>query len=91
MGIRVAPQRCGRMKGGARPEARRFTRLVREKRILLALSGEEQRTASQRWLGRRPEGPGAEPGGNDLTLLKTVDSAEVRGGGGHVFILTRTR
>ena len=57
------------MVGGARSAASRLRNLVREERNRLALSGEGQPTASQRWLGRSPEGPGAEPLGNDRTPL----------------------
>ena len=70
MGIRVSSQKYMRMKGGARLEAKRSTRLVREKNILLARfkerhTGTEARGAhrdgSQRGTpGRKPEGPGAE-------------------------------
>ena len=38
----------------------------------LDLSGEEQPTASRRWLGRGPDGPGAEPLGKDFTPLTTT-------------------
>ena len=58
---REAPQRCGVMVGGVRPAASRLKNLVREERNRLALSGEGQPTASRRWLGRSPEGPGSEP------------------------------
>ena len=69
------------MVGGARPAASRLRNLVREERNRLALSGEGQPIASRRWLGRSPEGPGAEPLGNDRTSLLTADSLTVSGGG----------
>ena len=34
-------------------------------------------TASCRWLGRRPEGPGAEPLGNDFTPIRMADSGSL--------------
>ena len=68
------------MVGGARPAASRLRNLVREERNWLALSGEGQPTASWRWLGRSPEGPGSEPLGNDCTPLLTADSLTVSGG-----------
>ncbi len=43
MAIRVAPQRWGKMVGGARPEVRRFTRLVRKMKILFDRSGDRKR------------------------------------------------
>ena len=67
--------------GGARPAGRRLTNLVREARTRFAQSGEGQLTASRRWLGRSPEGPAAEPFGNDLIPLWTADSLRVSGGG----------
>ena len=76
-----APQRCGVMVGGARPAARRLTKLVRKARIRFAWSGEGQPTASRRWLGRRPEGPGAEPLGKDPTPPLTAVSLRLSGGG----------
>ena len=54
---------------------------VKEVRARLARSGDGQITASRRWLGRRPEGPGAEPLGNDFTPLKIADSERMAGGG----------
>ena len=48
-----------------------------------ARSGEGQHTASRMWLGRRPDGSGAEPFGKDLTPLLTTDSLRMsRGGAG---------
>ena len=78
---REAPQRCGVMVGGGRPAASSLKNLVREERNRLALSGEGQPTASWRWLGQNPEGPGAEPLGKDRTPLLTADSLTVSGGG----------
>ena len=78
---REAPQRCGVTVGVARPAARRLTNLVREARTRFAQSGEGQHTASRRSLGRSPDGPAAEPFGNDLTPLRTADSLRVSGGG----------
>ena len=75
MAIRMAPQRWSKTVGGAQPEARRFTRLVREERRLVDRSSDGQKRASRR-LGRRPDGPGAVPGGNDLTPFVTMDSSE---------------
>ena len=69
------------MVGGAWPDARQLTNLVRVTSTLLAWSGEGHETASRRWLGRKPEGPGAEPLGKDLTALRTIDSGTVTGGG----------
>ena len=70
------------MVGGARPAARRLTNLVREASTRFAWSGEGHPTASRRWLGRRLDGPGAEPLGKDLTPFRTTDSLTVVGGGG---------
>ena len=67
--------------GGARPAARRLTNLVREASTKFAWSGEGHPTASRRWLGSRPDGPGAEPLGKDLTPFRTANSATVTGGG----------
>ena len=56
--------------------------LVRNVRHWLARSGEGHLIiASRRWLGRRPEGPGAEPLGNDLTPLEMACSGSITGGG----------
>ena len=66
---RVAPQRWGVMTDGARPEARRLTNLVRAAKTWLAWLGEGHLMASWRWLGRKPDGPGAELLGKDLTPL----------------------
>ena len=68
---------------GVRPEAKQLTNLVRAANNWLDWSGEGHPTASRRWLGRRPDGPGAEPLGKDLTPLRTVDSdTETEGGTG---------
>ena len=68
---REAPHRCGVMEGGVRPAACRLTNLVSDVSNWLARSGEGHPTASLIWLGRRPEGPGAEPLGKDLAPLRT--------------------
>ena len=38
-------------------------------------------TASRRWLGRRPEGPGADALGKYLTAFRVTASGRVAGGG----------
>ena len=76
---KVAPQRCGRIEGGVWPEASKLTNLVRAESISRALSGDGHIMASRTWLGRRPEGPRAEPLGNDLTPFLIADSGSVRG------------
>ena len=43
----------------------------------MAQSGDGHPTASRRWLGRRPDGPGAEPLGNDFTPCRMTDSIRV--------------
>ena len=43
----------------------------------MAQSGDGHPTASRRWLGRRPDGPGAEPLGNDFTPCRMTDSVRV--------------
>ncbi len=78
---RMAPQRWGRTEEGALPAANRLTRLVRVVRAWAAQSGEGHRIASWRWLGRRPEGPGAEALGNDRTPLRTAGSERMAGDG----------
>ena len=77
----VAPRKWGITIRGVCPEARRLTKLVREKSNLLARSGEGQRATSRRWLGRRPDGPGADPEGKDFTPFKMVDSVSFIDGG----------
>ena len=47
----------------------------------LARSGEGHPTASCRWLGHRPEGPGAEPLRNDFTPFRMADSGSLAGNG----------
>ena len=69
------------MAVGAWPAAKRLRNLVRGDKTRAARSGEGQHTASRRWLGRRPDGPGAEPFGKDLTPLLTTDSLRMSGGG----------
>ena len=56
-----------------------MTNLVRAESISRALSGDGHIMASRTWLGQRPEGPGAEPLGNDLTHFLIADSGSVRG------------
>ena len=56
-------------------------KLDREESAELARSGERHPTASCRWLGRRPEGPGAEPLANDFTPLRMADSGSLAGNG----------
>ena len=71
------------MAVGAWPAAKRLRNLVRGDKTRAARSGEGQHTASRRWLGRRPDGPGAEPSGKDLTPLLTTDSLRMsRSGAG---------
>lgn len=77
-GSRVALQRWGVMEVGAQPVA---MNLVSEVRTKFARSGEGHSTASHRWLGRRPDGPGADPLGKDFTPLRMIDSGKVDGGG----------
>ena len=43
----------------------------------MAQSGDGHPTASRRWLGCRPDGPGAEPLGNDFTPCRMTDSVRV--------------
>ena len=69
------------MEGGVRPAASRLTNLVSDVSNWLARSGEGHPTASLIWLGRRPEGPGAETLGKDLAPLRTPDSLKMIGGG----------
>ena len=69
------------MEGGARPAARRLMKRVRHDRSRLAWSGEGHPTASLRWLGRKPDGPGADPFGKDLAPLSTADSLREIGAG----------
>ena len=76
-----APQKWGRTDCGVRPEASRLTNFVKAKRDSRDLSAEGHSTASRTWVGRRPEGPGAEPDGKDFTLFFTADS-EIVGGVG---------
>ena len=38
-----------------------------------------QFTASRRWLGRRPDGPGAEPVGKERAPLRIADSESLGG------------
>ena len=78
---RVALQRWGRTEGGALPAARRLMRQVREERAWVARSGEGHTTASRRWLGRRPDGPGAGAFGKDLTALRMAGSESEAGEG----------
>ena len=59
------------------PAARRLTNPVREASTRFAWSGEGHPTASRRCLGHKPDGPGAEPLGKDLTPFRTTDSVTV--------------
>ena len=77
----MAPHRCGRTECGIRPEASRLTNIVRAERIPRDLSGEGANTVSRMWVGRRPNGPGADPEGKDFTPFLTEDS-EIVGGVG---------
>jgi len=78
---RVAPQRWGRTVGGVWPAARRFVKLVSADNVRLARSGEGHMVASCRWLGRRPEGPGAETIGKDFTPFRIPVSVRDTEGG----------
>ena len=64
-------------RGGVWLEASKLMNLVRAESISRALSGDGHIMASRTWLGRRPEGPGAEPLGNDLTPFLIADSGSV--------------
>ena len=68
---RLALQRKGRTGGGVRPDARKFTKAVRE----------ESTWFIYRWLGCKPDGPGAEPLGNDFTPFRMTDSVSFSAGG----------
>ena len=63
--------------GGNFPAASVLTKDVREERKLAAWLGDGQQTASLRWLGRRPEGPGAETLGKEQTQRQTNRLQEV--------------
>ena len=52
-----------------------------EERTWLAQSEDGQPTASWRWLGRRPEGPGADAPEKDFTLLRIREFESINGGG----------
>ena len=54
---------------------------VREEITWLDRSGEGHPTASSRWLGRRPDGPGANPLGNDFIPFWMVSSESLAGEG----------
>ncbi len=68
-------------EGGILPAARRLTKRVRRDKIWPAWSGEGHPAASLRWLGRKPEGPGADPIGNDLVPRRTACSLRLNDGG----------
>ena len=55
-------------------------KLDKEKSAELAPSGGHP-TASCRWLGCKPEGPGAEPLEKDFTLFRMADSGSLAGEG----------
>ena len=69
------------MRDGGCPDARKLTNLVKDTRTKCARSGEGQTTASRRWLGRSPDGPGAEPPGKDFTPFRMEDSESTAGEG----------
>ena len=77
----VRPSHCSVLCSCMGVGVRGLTNLVRAAKTWLAWSGEGHPMASWRWFGRRPDGPGAEPLGKDLTPLQTAGSEAVRGGG----------
>ena len=73
---RVAPQKCGVMEDGAQPAASRLMKIVGVDSSLLAWSGDGHPAAPFKWLGHRPEGPGAEPLGHRSGWMEQKKSGE---------------